>query len=341
MRKIAIEQLDALFAAISAAMPLYLPVDTKGGAKFDRWTPEKTLSDKLNTVRSAKDLFFPQTENLMDFKVLGKKVEIIDTRREDEDFAVFGVRACDVCSLSVLDRVFLAEPVDSFYKNRRDHGIILSMACTRPAETCFCGTFGIDAAAPEGDVVCCRTADALYLDAKTEKGAALLERVAELTAECGDEAVLEQQKLIRERLAKLPLAGLSAEAFGAGKTDRFFGAPEWKELSESCLGCGTCTFVCPTCQCYDIKDFDTGNGVTRFRCWDSCMYSEFTKMSAGQPRLTQLERFRQRFMHKLVYFPTNNDGMFSCVGCGRCVAKCPIHMNIVKVMKRLGGQEHA
>ena len=153
--------------------------------------------------------------------------------------------------------------------------------------------------------------------------------------------MLEQQKLIRERLAKLPLAGLSAEAFGAGKTDRFFGAPEWKELSESCLGCGTCTFVCPTCQCYDIKDFDTGNGVTRFRCWDSCMYSEFTKMSAGQPRLTQLERFRQRFMHKLVYFPTNNDGMFSCVGCGRCVAKCPIHMNIVKVMKRLGGQEHA
>ena len=191
MRKIAIEQLDALFAAISAAMPLYLPVDTKGGAKFDRWTPEKTLSDKLNTVRSAKDLFFPQTENLMDFKVSGKKVEIIDTRREDEDFAVFGVRACDVRSLAVLDRVFLAEPVDSFYKNRRDHGIILSMACTRPAETCFCGTFGIDAAAPEGDVVCYRTADALYLDAKTEKGAALLERVAELTAECGDEAVLE------------------------------------------------------------------------------------------------------------------------------------------------------
>ncbi len=341
MRKIAIEQLDALFAAISSAMPLYLPVDTKGGAKFDCWTPEKTLSDKLNTVRSAKDLFFPQTENLMDFKVSGKKVEIIDTRREDEDFAVFGVRACDVRSLAVLDRVFLAEPVDSFYKNRRDHGIILSMACTRPAETCFCGTFGIDAAAPEGDVVCYRTADALYLDAKTEKGAALLARVADLTAECGDEAVLEQQKLIRERLAKLPLAGLSAEAFGAGKTDRFFGAPEWKELSESCLGCGTCTFVCPTCQCYDIKDFDTGNGITRFRCWDSCMYSEFTKMSAGQPRLTQLERFRQRFMHKLVYFPTNNDGMFSCVGCGRCVAKCPIHMNIVKVMKRLGGQEHA
>ncbi len=112
--------------------------------------------------------------------------------------------------------------------------------------------------------------------------------------------------------------------------------PEWKQLSESCLGCGTCTFVCPTCQCYDIKEFDSGKLVRRFRCWDSCMYSDFTKMSAGQPRPTQLERFRQRFMHKLVYFPDNNDGIFGCVGCGRCLAKCPIHMNIVKVVKTLG-----
>ena len=68
------------------------------------------------------------------------------------------------------------------------------------------------------------------------------------------------------------------------------------------------------------------------------MYYEFTKMSAGQPRLTQLERFRQRFMHKLVYYPTNYDGLFYCVGCGSCVAKYPIQMNIVKVMKKLGGR---
>ena len=98
---------------------------------------------------------------------------------------------------------------------------------------------------------------------------------------------------VSARIKKLPLAGLKPDAFGAGKTDEFFNAPEWKELSSHCLGCGTCTFVCPTCQCYDIRDFDTGHGVKRFRCWDSCMYSEFTKMSAGQPRLTQTERFRQ------------------------------------------------
>ena len=337
MRKIALNQLDQLFAEIASAKTLYLPTDTKAGAKYTKWQQGAVLSDALNTVRSAKDFFFPQTENLMDFKVEGKNIEVIDSRSECEDFVLFGVRACDVKSFEVLDRVFLAEPVDSYYKNRREHGIILSLACTRPQETCFCGTFGIDAAEPEGDVVCYKTADALYLDAKSEKGNALLDSLTCLTEDADTAPVEAQKAQTRTYLAKLPLADLKTDGFGAGTTSKFFDAPEWKELSATCLGCGTCTFVCPTCQCYDIKDFNTGHGVKRFRCWDSCMYSDFTKMSAGQPRLTQLERFRQRFMHKLVYYPTNNDGLFSCVGCGRCLAKCPIQMNIVKVMKKLGG----
>ena len=340
MRKISLDRLDLFFAEIAKNAKLYLPVDTAAGAKYEAWVEGAKLSDALNTVRSPKDFFFPQTENLVDFKMEGKTVEIIDTREECEDFVIFGVRACDVKSFDILDRVFLSDPVDTYYKNRREHGIIMSMACTRPAETCFCGTFGIDAASPAGDIVCHKTDDALYLDAKTEKGEAILAAVASLTEDCDTAAVDAQKKLIAERLDKLPLKELKADAFGDGKTNEFFNAPEWKELSETCLGCGTCTFVCPTCQCYDIKDFNTGHGVKRFRCWDSCMYSDFTRMAHGNSRNSQLERFRQRFMHKLVYYPTNNDGLFSCVGCGRCISKCPINMNIVKVMKKLGGKKN-
>jgi len=339
MRKISLDKLDQLFAEISSKSALYIPVDTEAGAKFEKYDGTKKMSEALNTVRSAKDFFFPQTENLVDFKVEGKNIEIKETVKEDEDFVVFGVRACDVKSFDILDRVFLADPVDNFYKNRRDHGIIVSMACTRPAETCFCQTFGIDATAPAGDIECHRTADAVYLEAKTDKGAKLLESLNALTEGADASAVEAQKAQTKEVFGKLPLAGLDASAFGDGKTNEFFNAPEWKTLSESCLGCGTCTFVCPTCQCYDIKDFNTGHEVKRFRCWDSCMYSDFTRMAHGNPRLTQVERFRQRFMHKLVYYPTNNEGIFGCVGCGRCMAKCPINMNIVKVMKKLGGNK--
>ena len=339
MRKISLDRMNLLFSELASKQKLYLPVDANGGARFEEWAEGKQLSKALNTVRSAKDFFFPQTENLMDFKTEGKTIEIIDTRSECEDFVLFGVRACDVKSFEILDRVFLADPVDTYYQNRRQHGVIMSMACTRPTETCFCGTFGIDAANPAGDVACYMTDDALYLNPVTEKGETLLASLTALTEETDDSAVNAQKELIGERMKKLPLADLKPDAFGGDKTKEFFNAPEWKELSASCLGCGTCTFVCPTCQCYDIKDFNTGNGVKRFRCWDSCMYSEFTKMAHGNSRLSQLERFRQRFMHKLVYYPANNDGLFSCVGCGRCLAKCPINMNIVKVMKKLGGEK--
>ena len=341
MFQLPIDKLPALFAAIAAQEALYIPADDASGqARYQRWQEGMTLTHALNTVRSAKDFFFPQTEDLVDFKVKGKEIEIIDPRKAQEDFVIFGVRACDARSFTILDKVFLAEPVDSYYKSRREHGTVVTLACTHPEETCFCSVFGMDPAQPEGDARCWMDEDNLYLEAVTEKGQHFVERISALLTPGGEDKVEAQQAAIRATVEKLPLHGLSLEGFGGENLLKLFDAPEWKELSQSCLGCGACTFVCPSCQCYDIRDFNTGHGIKRFRCWDSCMYSEFTKMSAGQPRLTQKERFRQRFMHKLVYYPTNNDGLFSCVGCGRCVAKCPIQMNIVKVMKKLGGQEN-
>lgn len=340
MRKCSLDKVNVLFAEIAKNASLYLPVDQNdGSAVYKKWAEGTVWSNALNTVRSPKDFFFPQTENMMEFKTSGKNIEIIDTRSESEDFVIFGARACDVRSFDILDRVFLGEPVDSFYAARRKHGIIVSLACTRPSETCFCKTFGINPAEPAGDVSMWKTESELYLKANSEKGEKLLAALESVT-ENGDEAVVEAQKeQIGKIMDKLPLKNVTTEGFGGGKTAELFDRPEWDELSQACLGCGTCTFVCPTCQCYDIKDFKTNDGVVRFRCWDSCMYSEFTRMAHGNNRLTQKERFRQRFMHKLVYYPENNDGLFSCVGCGRCLAKCPISMNIVKVMKKIGGTD--
>ena len=340
MLKCSLNKIQLLFAKIAENAKLYLPVDNSdGSATYSEWSEGVEWSSALNTTKSPKDFFFPQTEDLMRFKTEGKNIEVIDVREELSPFVVFGVRACDVKSFDILDRVFLTEPRDSFYAMKRERGIIVSLACTRPAETCFCTTFGINAAEPAGDVSTWKTEDALYLQANTEKGAALLESLKDILEDASEDAVTEQKERIAKIMDKLPLKDLSTDAFGGGKTQELFNDPAWDELSSTCLGCGTCTFVCPTCQCYDIKDFNTGNGVIRYRCWDSCMYSEFTKMAHGNNRLTQKERFRQRFMHKLVYYPENNDGLFSCVGCGRCLAKCPISMNIVKVMKKIGGNK--
>ena len=301
MYKIAKSNLPALFRAIAETKELYLPIRRAGQVNFGPWSEDAEVDvETLKTVKSPKDVFFPQSENLYSCEREGKDIKIEPQALQDQEFVVFGMKACDIKGVEVLDKVFLADPIDTFYAARRDHGIIVAMACHEPEESCFCKVFGVDCADPE-------------------KSAA-------------DVAVW----MLGE---KLPYSNLSLEGWGGDKLEEKFNSPKWEELYKPCLACGTCTFVCPTCQCYDIKDYDTGHGVQRYRCWDSCMYSDFTMMAHGNNRTSQMQRFRQRFMHKLVYFPANNDGMYSCVGCGRCVEKCPSSLNIVKVIKSMGGEQ--
>jgi ferredoxin len=339
LHQIAADRLPALFAKIAESRALYLPLETGEAVQFGLWDGKAPARlDCLLTAMPPKGMFFPQSEQLSAYKTSGKSIEIIDAHHENEPFVLFGVRACDAASFNILDRVFLSEPADSFYQNRRENGVVVSLACGEPEESCMCAAFGIRASEPSGDVVTWLIGDKLYWKSVTEKGDALTAALAGLLEEApGAEAVVEaQQKATDALIAQLPLSNVHPESVDGSLKD-IFASPEWGALSRACLGCGACTFVCPTCHCYDIRDYDTGHEVRRFRCWDSCMYSDFTLMAHGNPRTSQIERFRQRFMHKLVYYPANNDGLYACVGCGRCIGKCPVSMNIAKVIRTLGG----
>lgn len=337
MYKIEKENLSALFQSIAENQELYLPVEVSGQVNFKAWTQDANVSlETLKTVKSPKDAFFPQSENLYTVQREGKKLSIEPQALKEQNFVVFGMKACDIQGVKVLDNVFLSDPIDSFYAARREHGTIVAMACHEPEESCFCKAFGIDCAEPAADVATWMVEGELYWKALTEKGEALTKAVESLLVEAdgADAEKLEAEKnAIHTIVEKLPYSNLSLEGWNGDALTEKFNSPVWEELYKPCLACGTCTFVCPTCQCYDIKDYDTGHGVKRYRCWDSCMYSDFTMMAHGNNRTSQLQRFRQRFMHKLVYYPANNNGMYSCVGCGRCVEKCPASLNIVKVIK--------
>lgn len=335
MYKIKLDNISALFNEIKKSHDLFVPVDNGDICEFAPYVDGVELSNKLKTNRSAKDFFFPKVENIYKVVSKDKSLKIIDDRVKCDDYVIFGVRACDARSFSILDRVFLAEPVDTTYRERREHATIISVACGRPEETCFCSSFDIDASSPEGDIQAWYVGDELYLNPVSEKGTELILGAKDVLENADEKVVDDAKKAIKTVISKLPYADLSFDHMKDNGLLDFFNSDKWDDLYKSCLGCGTCTFVCPTCQCYHIREFQNGNTVQKYKCWDSCMYSDFTKMAHGNPRTSQKERFRQRFMHKLVYFPDNNDGEFSCVGCGRCVAKCPVNMNIIKVAKAL------
>ena len=156
IKQLPLSRLEDWFALISREQALYLPLEEGDHAAYGLWSPDARLRlDDLNTNKSPKDLFFPQSENLVAFKAQGKTISVIDNRKPAEVFVLFGVRACDAASLDILDRVFLSEPVDSYYAARREAGTVITRACFTPEETCFCGAFGIDAMAPAGDIATC------------------------------------------------------------------------------------------------------------------------------------------------------------------------------------------
>ena len=337
MLSIAKDKIDSLFELIGSKQPLYLPVDNNSGkADFQKWEKGTKLSETLKTTRSAKDFFFPKTEHMVSYELNGKEVKVVDPRKEVEDFVIFGVRACDARGFEAIDGVYLnMQPVDSYYKNRRDHGTVIVLACNEPAKTCFCPTFGIDAsqASPSGDVSCWLADGKYYFQANTVKGKKFVEDAKSVLADAADAAVEAAKKDIKAKVEAQPFAKMDLSKFQGKDMLKIFNSKIWDKVSEPCVGCGTCTYVCPTCMCFDVRDFDTGKGVRQIRCWDSCMHNDFTQMAAENPRHTQKERSRQRFMHKLMYYPMAHEDMFACTGCGRCIENCPVNMDIVKVIK--------
>ena len=170
MKRISYDKINLLYNELSQITELYLPVKESGAVNFKKFDETQTPDiETLQTVKSAKDLFFPQSEDMVKFKTDGRNIKITDARIIKDSFVVFGVRACDMRSFEILDKVFLTEPVDTMYQNKRDAGIIFTLACNNPQPSCFCKVFGIDASKPQGDVECRVVDGFLYLDAKTEK----------------------------------------------------------------------------------------------------------------------------------------------------------------------------
>lgn len=289
-----------------------------------------------NSQRPPKELFFPQSEKLFSYTREEREVR---PEAEGKKRVIFGLRPCDAKALSLLDKVFDAPDYkDPYYVGKRENTIVCSLACNYPQISCFCLSFNGGPFSREGaDILMVDLGGKYIFESVTPKGDDLLREMDGLLQETEESDITRAKELEKEAKSRIgpeiKIEGLSERLAG------MFDNPIWDEIHQKCLGCGACTYLCPTCHCFDIVDEAVDSKGQRIRNWDSCMFPDFTLEASGyNPRPTNKERMRQRIMHKFNYFKENY-GDFACVGCGRCLRNCPVNMDIREVINLLAGYE--
>ncbi|HNX27908.1 MAG TPA: 4Fe-4S dicluster domain-containing protein [Syntrophomonadaceae bacterium] len=332
MKVIKKAKLEKVLEVLSKDYDVYVPMQRGAQTGFFSFRTynedyDDIMLDILNVYQPPKSVVFPQTEKMYNFKEAGQKISIDRVPQASELKIIFGLRSCDLKAIDCLDTLFFTkEYEDEFYRSRRDNTVMIVNACYNPGTNCFCSSMGVSPDNPEtADVLIHDVGDGDFAwEAKSAKGEAVTELIKELLAE--QEVTLPTLKAFKR---KVDYEGV------AEKLKDMFDHPMWEDLSYPCHNCGICTYMCPTCYCFDIQVKTTGEEGYRLRCWDSCMYREYSQMAGGHnPRELDKERFRNRFLHKLQFFPERY-GEPLCTGCGRCIVVCPAGVNIVKIIEKV------
>ncbi len=329
---IALDNLDQLLASLKKRGTVYAPGrDPEGEVALLEFQTETLALEYRNFPLSPKALFLPQQQTLLLFK----KAKWTEPDLPAGERFLFGIRPCDARALTLLDRVFLdGEQSDPYYARLRENTTVIGLACAQAMPSCFCTSVGGGPGDATGmDVLAVALETGLLLHAETAKGRELLASAADLLSEPGPEAIQDAEERVRS--VEGQLTPVVANDSGRRLAEAYE-APFWETAGRKCLGCGTCSFLCPTCHCFDITDEVRGGAGRRVRSWDCCAYPQFTLHGSGHnPRPTPKERWRQRVMHKFRYAVENFAASF-CVGCGRCIRNCPVSMDLRTALKELG-----
>ncbi|OGO03249.1 MAG: hypothetical protein A2Y72_02730 [Chloroflexi bacterium RBG_13_53_26] len=280
---------------------------------------EDIVFDYENTTLSPKEWFFPKTETLFYVERKDGKVELLPPEIEKET-VIFGIRPCDARGITILDLPYLADPADTFYRQHREKTAMVGLSCLTACPECFCESMGSGPQDTAGlDIMLTEVKDGYLVEILTEKGKSLL-----------SEGLLSTADLPKPKAPKT--AAVPSEGV-VQKMRQAFDSAYWSRVADRCIHCNVCAYVCPTCYCFDVRDYTDKGRTERVRSWESCQSPGFTKIAGGHdPRANKGARMRQRFGHKLLYFP-EQFGPLHCVGCGRCVRSCPVNIDIREIIE--------
>ena len=289
---------------------------------------------------SWKQYLFPPHEPLVRIRSKGDLPEWRPHEDEGPPLAFLGVRGCELAAIDVQDRVFVRGPfVDGRYRARRDRCLLIAVSCTEAGDLCFCASMGTGPRA-EGDYDLRLTelGETFLVEARSARGQAILGR---LPTEAAEEPLLTEADEAIERCRASMGRHLDTEGLPArlmGNLDH----PRWDDVAERCLACANCTLVCPTCFCFDIHDGSSlmAPEADRERSWDSCFTAAHSTIHGAQFRPDTRSRYQQWMTHKLATW-VSQFGTSGCVGCGRCIAWCPVGIDLTEEATVIGSGEGA
>ncbi|UCH11870.1 MAG: 4Fe-4S dicluster domain-containing protein, partial [Candidatus Omnitrophota bacterium] len=334
MKFISNNNLIKLLESLKKDYKVYVPVK-KHGQRFYKRYFEFTDDIVIGEVRPFEPLkaFFTRAR-----ETVAEDFRPDVPHAKDKPFAIVGVKACDLKGFKVQDYVFKDHDYqDPFYIKNREKNLIISADCTCAIDTCFCLALGTKPHPQEDfDINLSDIGEGFVVEAGSQKGQNIIDEKPRLFQDARKELIVERdrirEKVIREVEKNIKENDIPNQELFKGIIEKNYESDIWKEEAGTCVECGACNTICPTCHCFLLYDQKDKKKMERLRIWDSCLIKDFARVAGGaNPRQKLWMRLRNRFEKKFDFFPKVAE-IYACTGCGRCISACPAKIDIREVL---------